>query len=111
MLNKHASVLANTLDVMHGAMVQSCKNAYLIPGRVDIEERLAHIEHKVEVGHWEDDRVYGQDSCLVTMVERVTKILLTCPVKTKTKKCNKSHQKDAQVFQTSVPYPHIGSWW
>ena len=37
------------------------------------------------MGHWEGDTVYGQDSYLVTMVERVTKILLTCRVKTKTK--------------------------
>jgi IS30 family transposase len=60
--------------------------AHLIPGCVDIDERPAHIEDKVEVGHWEGDTVYGQDSYLVTMVERVTKILLTCRVKTKTKK-------------------------
>jgi IS30 family transposase len=60
--------------------------AHLIPGRVDIDERPAHIEDKIEVGHWEGDTVYGQDSYLVTMVERVTKILLTCRVKTKTKK-------------------------
>ena len=44
------------------------------------------MQHKVEVGHWEGDTVYGQDSYLVTMVERVTKILLTCRVKNKTKK-------------------------
>ena len=35
--------------------------AHLIPGRVDIDERPAHIEDKVEVGHWEGDTVYGQD--------------------------------------------------
>ncbi len=38
------------------------------------------------MGHWEGDTVYGQDSYLVTMVERVTKIVLTCHVKKKTKK-------------------------
>ena len=59
------------------------------------------------MGHWEGDTVYGQDSYLVTMVERVTKIVLTCHVKKKTKKCSKSHQEEAQTLQVSVPYHHI----
>ena len=41
------------------------------------------IKGKIEVGHWEGDTAYVQDSYLVTMVERVTKTLLTCRVKTK----------------------------
>ena len=81
--------------------------AHLIPGRVDIDERPTHIEDKIEVGHWEGDTVYGQDSDLVTMVERGTKIVLTCRVKNKTKKCSKSHQEDAQTLQAYVPYHHI----
>jgi transposase, IS30 family len=60
--------------------------AKLIPGRVDIDERPAHVEDKIEKGHWEGDTVYCQDSYLVTLVERVTKTLLTSRVKTKTKK-------------------------
>lgn len=34
---------------------------------------------------WEGDTVYGQDSYLVTLVERTSKLLLTCRVKRKTK--------------------------
>ena len=60
--------------------------ATLIPGRVDIDKRPAHVEDKIEKCHWEADTVYCQDSYLVTLVERVTKTLVTCRVKTKTKK-------------------------
>jgi len=84
-----------------------CDRTHLIPGRVDIDERPTHIKDKIEVGHWEGDTVYGQDSDLVTMVERGTKIVLTCRVKNKTKKCSKSHQEEAQTLQASVPYHHI----
>ena len=60
--------------------------AKLIPGRVDIEQRPAHVDDKIEIGHWEGDTVYGQDGYLVTLVERVSKLLLTCRVKNKSKK-------------------------
>jgi len=60
--------------------------ARLIPSRVDIDERPAHVDLKEEVGHWEGDTVYGQDGYLVTLTERVSKLLLTVRVKNKTKK-------------------------
>ena len=37
------------------------------------------------MGHWEGDTVFGQDGYLVTIVERVSKLLLTCRVKNKSK--------------------------
>lgn len=58
----------------------------LIPNRVDIDQRPAIVDEKQEIGHWEGDTVYGQDGYLVTMVERVSKLLVTAPVKNKTKK-------------------------
>ena len=60
--------------------------AKLIPNRVDISKRPTIVDAKEEVGHWEGDTVYCQDSYLVTLTERVTKTLLTCRVKNKTKK-------------------------
>ena len=60
--------------------------AKLIPARVDISERPSSVDDKVEVGHWEGDTVYCQDGYLVTLVERVSKLLLTRRVKTKSKK-------------------------
>ena len=58
----------------------------LIPNRVDISERPAIVDLKQEIGHWEGDTVYGQDGYFVTLVERVSKLLLTCRVKSKSKK-------------------------
>ena len=60
--------------------------AHLIPNRVDIDERPDHVDLKMDVGHWEGDTVYGQDGYLVTLTERVSKLLLTVRVKNKTKK-------------------------
>lgn len=57
----------------------------LIPNRVDIDERLSIVDDNTELGHWEGDTVYGQDSYLVTLVERVSKLLLTVKVRNKTK--------------------------
>ena len=65
-------------DVMAGA--------HLIPNRIDIDQRPKVVDDKQEIGHWEGDTVYGQDGYLVTLTERVTKLLLTCRVKNKTKK-------------------------
>ncbi|MFA0814092.1 IS30 family transposase, partial [Microbulbifer epialgicus] len=58
----------------------------LIPERVDIEERPAIVDENTELGHWEGDTVYGQDSYLVTLVERVSRLLLTRRVPDKSKK-------------------------
>lgn len=60
--------------------------AKLIPNRVDIDQRPAHVDAKEKIGHWEGDTVYGQDGYLVTLTERVSKTLLMCRVKSKTKK-------------------------
>ncbi|WP_375319992.1 IS30 family transposase [Aliivibrio logei] len=60
--------------------------ARLIPNRVDISQRPTIVDDKSEVGHWEGDTVYGQDGYLVTMVERVSKLLVTCKVRSKSKK-------------------------
>ena len=60
--------------------------AHLIPNRVDIDQRPKQVDEKLEIGHWEGDTVYGQDGYFVTLTERVTKLLLTCRVKNKTKK-------------------------
>ena len=59
--------------------------ARLIPNRVDIDERPADVDLKEEIGHWEGDTVYGQDGYLVTLTERVSRLLLTVRVKNKTK--------------------------
>jgi len=76
--------------------------ARLIPGRVDIDERPAHVDDKIEQGHWEADTVYCQDSYLVTLVERVTKTLVTCRVKTKTKKeVTRAIKKMLKPFKSS----------
>ena len=60
--------------------------ARLIPNRVDIDERPTDVDLKEEIGHWEGDTVYGQDGYLVTLTERVSRLLLTVRVKNKTKK-------------------------
>ncbi len=59
--------------------------AALIPNRIDIDERPPVVDSNTELGHWEGDTVYGQDSYLVTLVERVSKLLLTVKVPNKTK--------------------------
>ena len=60
--------------------------ARLIPNRVDIDKHPDYVDLKEEVGHWEGDTVHGQDGYLVTLTERVSKLLLTAKVKNKTKK-------------------------
>ena len=60
--------------------------ARLIPNRTDISERPDIVDLNEEIGHWEGDTVYGQDGYFVTVVERVSKLFLTCRVKNKSKK-------------------------
>lgn len=57
----------------------------LIPNRVGIEERPAHIEKRAEPGHWEGDTIVGkeQDGFILTQVERMSGLLVA--VKTPTK--------------------------
>ena len=57
----------------------------LIPNRIDIDERPAIVDDKIELGHWEGDTVKYTDGYLVTMVERVTKITVIRKVRNKTK--------------------------
>ncbi|MGF1807856.1 IS30 family transposase, partial [Aliivibrio sifiae] len=60
--------------------------AKLIPNRIDISQRPSIVNENAEIGHWEGDTVYGQNGYLVTMVERVSKLLVTCRVRSKFKK-------------------------
>jgi len=75
---------------------------HLIPNRVDISERPAIVDDNVEMGHWEGDTVHGQDGYLVTLVERVSKILLTKRVKRKTKA-----EVTRAIKQLMRPYKHL----
>ena len=53
--------------------------------RMDISERPAIVDEKVEIGHREGDTVHGKDCCLVTLAERVSKCLPVKRVKSKSK--------------------------
>ncbi len=83
-LNKATKLPRKGLPYKSGK--KSDAGAKLIPNRIDISERPAIVEEKIEIGHWEGDTVYGQDGYLVTLVERVTKCLVTKRVKNKSKK-------------------------
>lgn len=74
----------------------------LIPNRVDIDERPAIVDANTEVGHWEGDTVHGQNGYLITLVERVTKTLLSVRVRRKTKKavCR-------AIVRLLKPYRHL----
>jgi len=66
-----------------------------IPNRVSIAERPAVVDARTETGHWEGDLVVGksQDGFIVTLVERVSRLLHT--IKTSTKRA-------AQVCQAII---------
>ena len=57
-----------------------------IPGRIDIKERPAIVEKKTRLGDWELDTIVsaGQQSAIVSIVDRVTKLtkLMKVPRKT-----------------------------
>lgn len=57
----------------------------LIPNRVGIEQRPASVEQRCEVGHWEGDLVVGrnQDGFILTLVERVSRLLHAIKITTK----------------------------
>lgn len=57
----------------------------LIPNRVGIEERPAIVNERSEVGHWEGDLIVGknQDGFILTLVERVSRMLHTVKLATK----------------------------
>ncbi len=48
----------------------------MIPNKVDISERPAIIEKRIRLGDWEGDTIFGQDTTLVTLVERVSRMTL-----------------------------------
>ena len=56
-----------------------------IPNRVSISERPAAVEHRVEAGHWEGDLIVGkgQDAFILTLLERVSRILHAVKLTTK----------------------------
>jgi transposase, IS30 family len=56
-----------------------------IPNRVGIEHRPAHIETRVEQGHWEGDTIVGagHSGFIVTLVERTSRLLHAIWVHTK----------------------------
>ena len=83
-LEKQHNNRINTIYYIQRKGVEA--GARLIPNRVDISQRPTIVDDKSEVGHWEGDTVYGQDGYLVTMVERVSKLLVTCKVRSKSKK-------------------------
>ncbi|OCH14721.1 hypothetical protein A6E05_03280 [Aliivibrio sp. 1S165] len=60
--------------------------AKLISNRIDISQRQSIVDENAELGLWEGDTVYGQNGYLVTMVERVSKLLVTGKVRSKSKK-------------------------
>lgn len=49
-----------------------------IPNRIGIEHRPVIVETNTEVGHWEGDTIIGanHDGVLLTLVERVTKVVI-----------------------------------
>jgi transposase, IS30 family len=57
-----------------------------IKDRRSIDERPAHVEEKIEVGHWEIDTVIGKNhsGAVVTLVERTTKYFLCARVMRRT---------------------------
>jgi len=54
------------------------KNHQSIKDRVSIDDRPAHIDQRLEVGHWEGDLMIGvnQSSCIGTLVERKTRFTI-----------------------------------
>jgi transposase, IS30 family len=56
-------------------------------GKRHISERPAHVEHRLELGHWEGDTVMGADQrhCVLTLVERKTGYVLIRKLAARTK--------------------------
>lgn len=56
-----------------------------IPNRVSIRERPAVVEQRTQHGHWEGDLIVGknQDGFILTLVERVSRLLHAVKVQTK----------------------------
>lgn len=56
-----------------------------IPNRVGIEQRPVQVDERHETGHWEGDTIVGrnQDGFIITLVERVSRLLHAVKVHTK----------------------------
>lgn len=56
-----------------------------IPNRVSIDKRPAIVDTRTELGHWEGDLIVGkgQDGFILTLVERVSRLLHTVTLQTK----------------------------
>lgn len=56
-------------------------------GKRHISERPAHVQQRLEVGHWEGDTVMGCDQrhCVLTLVERATGAVIVRKLKARTK--------------------------
>ena len=57
-----------------------------IPGRRSIHERLQAVDRRQEFGHWEGDLLQfrTQRGNLLTLIERITRLTLAAPLKSKT---------------------------
>ncbi len=73
-----------------------------IPNRVGIEHRPAIVDSRTEPGHWEGDLVVGkgQDGFILTLVERVSRLLHA--VKTRTKQASEVCQA---IIETLLDRP------
>lgn len=61
---------------------KSSASSHRIPNRVGIEARPAIVDRRERIGDWEGDTVVGKGrrSCLVTLVERVSRLTLMAKV-------------------------------
>lgn len=64
---------------------QSPASSHRIPNRVGIEERPGIVDRRERVGDWEGDTVAGRNrrSCLLTLVERASRVTLMAKVSRK----------------------------
>ena len=74
------------------------------PNRVGIENRPSVVDEKSRVGDWEIDWIVGKDhkAYLLTVVERVTKHLLMCPLANK-----RSDTVTRALVKLLRPYKHL----
>lgn len=87
------------------------KNKTRIKDQVSIDNRPAHIEQRLEVGHWEGDLMIGvgQKSAIATLVERKTRYTIVMKIqnrksKTVTKEFANSLNKLSKIFRKSMTY-------